>query len=166
MSRARPHLAALLLLPLSGCVRGPEAPSSCERPGTLEVALESGALLNPDAEGHALPTEVRLYRLRQPRAFETVAFDAIWQSETEALGDALVGSDSLTLYPVETARTELLLGPDVTALAAVAIVRQPAGRTWRAVVPVEALPCGARASVRFHVDEYRIERAARAPEGD
>ena len=76
-------LALALLSP--SCGAAPLAGAVCETPAAIEVALESGPLLNPDAAGRALPTEVRLYRLRDAAAFETVAFDAIWQSDAAAL---------------------------------------------------------------------------------
>jgi hypothetical protein len=42
----------------------------------------------------------------------------------------------------------------------VAIVRRPAGRTWRVIVPIDASRCGSDAPLPLLVDEYRIERVA------
>jgi type VI secretion system protein VasD len=141
---------------LSACGAAP-APSACETPAILDVAIESGPLLNPDAEGRALPTEVRLYRVRDASVFETLSFDAVWQSDADALGDALVGVESVTLYPGETTHGAIAPGDDARALVAMAVVREPAGHTWRTIVDVAHLPCGASAQVRLRVDEYRIE---------
>lgn len=157
--KTRSTLLGLCLM-ASGCGAAPMAPSACETPATIEVALESGPLLNPDAAGRALPTEVRLYRLRDAAAFETVAFDTVWQSDTDALGDALLGVDSLTLYPGEATTGAIAPGSDAHALVAMAIVRQPAGHTWRTIIELADLPCGSSSRLRLRVDEYRIERAS------
>ncbi len=152
-------LALLCAAASSGCVA--TLPSAvCEAPALVDVAVESGPLLNPDADGHALPTEVRLYTLRDASAFDTVAFEPVWESDADALGDAMLEVQSLTLYPGETAHGSVVPGAETHALVAMAIVRQPAGQTWRAVVDVSELPCGARSRVRLRVDEYRIERAS------
>ncbi len=152
-------LVTALTLGLSGCGAAPAATLACETPATIEVAVEAGPLLNPDAEGHALPTEVRLYRVRDASAFATLPFETVWQSDAEALGDALLGVDSITLYPGE-ASGALVPSHDARALVAMAIVRQPAGHTWRTIIDLADLPCGATSHVRLRVDEYRIERAS------
>ena len=152
-------LLALCAISLVGCGSAPLAASVCERPGTIAVAIESGPLLNPDEEGRALPTEIRLYRLRDANVFETVPFEAIWQDDV-ALGDALLGVDSLTLYPGESIADSIVPEADAQVMVAMAVVRQPAGRTWRTIIDVGSLPCRASAQVRLRVDEYRIERAS------
>jgi type VI secretion system protein VasD len=145
---------------IAGCGAATAAAGACAAPAQIEVAIESGPLLNPDAEGRALPTEVRLYRVRDAAVFETVGFDSVWQSDTEALGDAMLGVDSLTLYPGETTNGSIAPEPDARAIVAMAIVRQPAGRTWRTAIDVGDLPCGTVAQVRLRLDEFRIERTS------
>lgn len=148
-------LGALLGL---GCAEALPPSSVCERPAALDVSLVSGPLLNPDASGVPLPTEVRVLALRDAAPLASATFDDAWQP-SGALEAAIVSTQAVTLYPDE--QTHLALAPDaeVHALAALAIVREPAGRTWRVVVPVEELPCGASATLALRVDEYRIERA-------
>lgn len=158
--------AALALLLASGCGASPVVGAVCEVPASIEIAVESGPLLNPDASGRPLPTEVRLYRVRDASAFDTLTFDAVWRSDAEALGAAMLGVDAITVYPGETATSAVAPEPDARAIVAMAIVREPAGHTWRTVVAVDDLRCGAPARVRLRVDEYRIERASLASQED
>src|SRR5205823_1456737 len=102
--------------------------------------------------------EVRVHELRDPALFENAAFEDAWRAEGP-LGEAMVSTQSVTLYPGETAAVSLTPSAEARALVGIAIVRRPAGRTWRVIVPMEALPCGASASLALRVDEYRIERA-------
>lgn len=153
----RSLLLPSMCLVLSGCAPSAVLPGACERPASLRVAITAGPLLNPDAAGTPLPTEVRLYQVRDRARVEGLAFDDVWQDGDAALGDALVSTEVLTLYPGEPAEAALEASPEAQALAAVAIVRQPAGRAWRVIVPLDAA-CGSTASITLRVDEYRIER--------
>lgn len=153
--RARASL--LVALALAGCAGTLAAAPVCERPASLDVALASGPLLNPDPSGTPLPTEIRVLALREPDALASATFEDAWQP-SGALAAAIVSTEVVTLYPGESAHVAIAPGAEVHALAALAIVRQPAGRTWRVVVPVEELPCGSDATLALRVDEYRIER--------
>jgi type VI secretion system VasD/TssJ family lipoprotein len=148
---------------LAGCATAPAVGGACERPATLRVAIAAGPLLNPDDTGTPLPTEVRLYQLRDAARVEGLAFDDVWRDGDAALGDARVSTQVITVYPGEPAEGALAASPDAHALAAVAIVRQPAGHAWRVVVPLDDVPCGAAATITLRVDEYRIEREGALP---
>lgn len=159
--RARAALATLALAAAAlagGCAEALPVAAACERPAALTVTLASGPLLNPDESGAPLPTEIRVHEVRDSSRFESAVFDEAWQP-AGALAESIVSTQSVTLYPGETASLTLTPADDARALVGVAIVRQPAGRTWRVVVPVETLACGAHASLALRVDEYRIERA-------
>lgn len=166
MSPAYTRIFASIAVLASGCGATPSAGTVCALPASIEVAVESGPLLNPDASGRPLPTEVRLYRVRDTTPFETVTFEALWQSDADALGASLLGVESVTVYPGETTTSTIVPEPEAQAIVAMAIVREPAGRTWRTVVDVESMACGASAHLRLRVDEYRIERTSLASEED
>lgn len=153
---------ALLSFSLTtACATAGGAPGACESPGTVELAITAGPLLNPDDRGVPLPTEVRVYALTDASALEQVAFEDAWRGE-EALGDGVSLATSLTLYPGETTSDALVPDEEAVALAAVAIVRRPEGRTWCVVVPIEVTACDGHARIALRADEYRIERTGAA----
>lgn len=143
---------------VSACAEALAPAGACETPAEVTVTLASGPLLNPDEGGEPLPTEIRVHEVRDVARFESAAFEEAWQPEGP-LGESIVSTQSVTLYPGETAAIALAPGPESHAIVGVAIVRRPAGRTWRVILPVESLACGAHAALALSVDEYRIERA-------
>ncbi len=147
-----------LAFSVCGCAEALPPGETCAAPAEISVTLASGLLLNPDESGEPLPTEIRVHELRDVALFEQAMFEDAWLAEGE-LGAAIVSTQSVTLYPGESAALTLTPSTEAHALAGVAIVRRPAGRTWRVIVPIETLPCGATASLALRVDEYRIERA-------
>lgn len=165
MSRRLARIALLApLVALAGCAEAlpAAAVAVCATPAELHVTLASGDFLNPDESGAPLPTEVRVLELRDAAPLESASFEDTWVAASP-LAESIASTTSVTLYPGETATVDVHPGAEILALALVAIVRQPAGRTWRVVVPLEGLPCGASATLPLRVDEYRIERATEAP---
>jgi type VI secretion system VasD/TssJ family lipoprotein len=156
VSRWSPVAIALIA---SGCASTLAPAAACETPARIDITLASGALLNPDEAGDALPTEIRVLELRDATLFENTSFDDAF-APIPPLADLVVATQSITLYPGETAALVVAPSADTRAIVGIAIVRRPAGRTWRVIVPIEALPCGLDAPLPLLVDEYRIERVA------
>lgn len=167
MQRARCALVSAIatataLLP--ACASGPEARPECGDPPPIALTVEATARLNPDLAGDALPTELRIYQLRDARALDMASFEDVWQGASGVLGDALVSEETLTVYPGDRLERELRPAPEASVIVAVVIVRQPAGRTWRAVVPMnrreatdESCPVLEPARLLLRMDDYRIE---------
>lgn len=151
-------VALFVALAAIGCAETLAPVGVCEAPAEVAVTLVSGALLNPDESGAPLPTEVRLVELRDPALVENTSFEDAW-APAAPLSDAIVSTQVVTLYPGETAALALTPSPETRALVGIAIVRRPAGRTWRVIVPMETLACGSHTTLPLRVDEYRIERA-------
>lgn len=154
----RALLMATLLL---GCAEALPAAATCEAPAEITVHVASGMLLNPDESGVPLPTEIRIHEINDTALFESALFEDAWEP-SGPLGESIVSTRTVTLYPGETVDAAWTPSPDARALVGVAIVRRPAGHTWRVIVPVDALPCGSNAAVALRVDEYRIERETEA----
>ncbi len=145
----------------AGCAEAIPPADACVTPAEVTVTLASGALLNPDESGSPLPTEIRVHVLRSTPALEGALFEDAW-APSDALGESIVATQSTTLYPGETTSLVIAASDEGVALAGIAIVRRPAGRAWRVIVPIDDLACGARTTLALRVDEYRIERS---PEG-
>jgi type VI secretion system protein VasD len=138
------------------------------RPCTLpiEVALEATARLNPDVDGTPLPTVVRLYQLSALERIEQADFQQLWEHPAEALERDVLATRELTLFPGRSQRVPVALRPDIRFLAAMAVVREPTGNQWRALLPLpeSARLCAAYAqrgapspAVTFQFDGYRAE---------
>lgn len=165
MFRSTTCVLALALSSLgAACAGGPEARPECAPPSPIALTIEATPRLNPDAEGHALPTELRLYQVSEASALDMASFEDVWESPADVLGPALLSEESLTIYPGERVQRSLRPEDEAIAIVAVVIVRQPAGRTWRAVVPMsrrnaseDSCPVLDPGRLLLRLDDYRIE---------
>lgn len=158
------HASMLALLVSPGCASSPETREPCVLPSPIAITIEGSPRINPDAEGRALPTEVRIYQLRDATVFDMAAFEEIWSDAANVLQGALVSEETLTLYPGERLERRVQPSDDAAALVGVAIVREPRGRTWRAIVPIirrtpsdSSCPVLEPSRIAFRLDDYRIE---------
>lgn len=164
------------LLMASGC--GQNARPSCDAQEDAQLRIEATERMNPDEEGRPLPTVVRVYQLSNINVMETASFEEIWQNAEETLGDAVLGSDELTIYPDTRINREFERNPEANYIVGVAIVRRPTGVSWRTILelpppaseaqcaalqenPDEAPPEPPTVYLRFELDDYQIEGAVR-----
>jgi type VI secretion system protein VasD len=155
-------LAPLLAFPLLlACASSPEVAPSCGQPMPIPIAIDVSDRWNPDAEGRALPSELRLYQLADASSLDTASFEDLWLRARETLGEALLSEETVTVYPEEHISRRLTLNPEARAFAAVAIVREPQGRTFRAVVPIDAPEDGecskGPSRIQLRLMDYRVE---------
>lgn len=108
-----------------------------------------------------LPVRVRLYQLRRDARLRNASFDEIWQNDAAILGDDLLDVVEQTAYPSRAHPVDIELEPEATALAAVALFKNPSGKDWFVVFdlpPVPAKPpCpSANARISVWVDRMKI----------
>lgn len=106
-------------------------------PATVTVAATGGAGMNPGPDGADRPVTVSILRLKDAGAFNSADFFAL-QDPAAALGADLLGMDQLAVPPGGTASKTLAFEPEATLLGLVASLRDPTGKTWRTVTPVQA----------------------------
>ena len=127
---------AAIVAALGGCKRE----DTCKPENVKwEVRLSVGSsdMINPNGEGTALPTMVRIYQLRGDLAVEDLDFSTVWASEKpEDLGEAFLGVEELTVYPDRAEQKSLPLEDGVTHMVATGLFREPAGNTWYTVYEV------------------------------
>jgi type VI secretion system protein VasD len=166
MSKTSLVFAALALL--VGCGADKPKASACTLP--TKVKLDASERINPDSNGAALPTVVRVYQLKEIVRVEESDFTAIWETPKEALGPDLLEVQEFTLFPGQSAQASVALAPTARFLVGVAIFRRPTGTQWRSILPLPASEklCGAYAergapdpAVVFRFDQYRIESKSR-----
>lgn len=137
------------------------AAESCKSEGAL-ITLAAGAQVNDSSGGAGLAVAVRLYQLRRDTRLRNAAFDEVWQDDTSALKDDLLAVEEHTAYPGQESQFQLALRPEVTAIAAVALFRQPQGNDWYVIFDLRAQnekpPCPvAEPMISVWVDRTKIQ---------
>lgn len=135
---AVPIAALFALVPALGCSHDPpppaQAPAPCPTPEPLRVSMEASQRLNPGEHGEALATVVRLYQLKGTAKIANASFDDLLDHDRDALGEDFLSVQEVTINPGDRLDPPIPRNPDTTTLGAVALFRQPAGTTWRAIV--------------------------------
>jgi type VI secretion system protein VasD len=116
------------------CSSSPQVVPVAQPPAcTLQVVgmtVIASPKLNPEVDGAARPVQLRIYQLKTDTRLLNASFDQIWKDDKNTLQDDLVKVDEFPVYP--DTRTEVKFERDQSALfiAAVALFRNPKGRTW------------------------------------
>ena len=121
------------LLEATGLRKPPPLPEAQQPPRNVAVRLHAAKRLNVDRRGQSLALLVRVYKLRQPTAFEQAPYAAFLtpQSEREALGADLLEVRELTLVPGQQLELSATLPRDAGWLGVVALFHSPPGKGWR-----------------------------------
>jgi type VI secretion system protein VasD len=115
---------------LSACQSGPPKASA------ITVKVTGGPGMNPGPGGGDRPVTVLVMRLRSTGKFDSADYFALQGSAASALGSDLIGSDQIAVGPGKTVSKIITVEPDATALAFVALIREPGGKNWRTSRPV------------------------------
>jgi type VI secretion system VasD/TssJ family lipoprotein len=126
------------------------------------MLLAASPQVNANAGDRGLPVAVRIYQLRSDAKLRSATFDEIWQDDKSTLKNDLLALDEQTAYPGQTAHFELKLSPEATAIAAVALFREPKGKDWFVTFDLEPLrakpPCPvAEPEISLWVDRSKIQ---------
>jgi type VI secretion system protein VasD len=155
---ARVALGAVVLAALcaGGC-----ATAECPPP-SMKLSLQAAERLNPDDQGRALSTVVRIYQLKSIVKLEHAEFEDVWLRASETLGGDLLKSDEFTLFPKDSVDQPLTLEKETSFVVAVALFRKPGGLSWRSIYEMPEKKCtllGKPKEVahRFALEDYRIE---------
>jgi type VI secretion system protein VasD len=105
-----------------------EPQAACVLPNPL-LTIAASDRLNANA-GQGRPVQVRLYQLKSDARLQSAKFEDIWQNDAATLATDLVKVDEYTVFPGETKSVKLARSPDAQNLAAVALFREPQGKSW------------------------------------
>lgn len=123
-------LPALILLHCSSPPPvAPPAPEKCAEPRPV-VTLAASAQVNAGADGVGVPVQVRLYQLKGQSKLQSALFEDIWRDAPATLGEDLLATRELTVFPEQQQEVLLEQLPDSRVLSAVAIFRNSPGRDW------------------------------------
>ena len=104
-------------------------------PGSVAVTATGAAGMNPGPDGTDRPVTVQVLQLRSLAAFNTADAFSL-QDPASALGGDLISATPLAVTPGGSANAAIALDPAVAAIGIVAGFRDPAGKQFRASVPV------------------------------
>ncbi|MCP3176362.1 type VI secretion system lipoprotein TssJ [Desulfuromonas sp. KJ2020] len=120
-------MIVFLLAVLTACLLG-----GCSAP-KVKVSLSSTATLNMNEHKEALPVVVRIYQLRDNKAFESATFDELWKSETSVLGNQLLRKEILTLDPASQQKLEIERHDQAQFVGVMAAFHNQADNNWRVI---------------------------------
>lgn len=150
MLRAIGSFVAAVFL-LAGCsLLGLGKPAN---PRPMRLQIRAAERLNPDDGGRSLPTLVRVYQLGSAARARTVELTDLLRDPKVALGEDLLSMEELLLSPGQTLERTLTREPKARALLVAAVVRRPAGVSWRDVVE---LPASKQKNLVYVLKEYRL----------
>jgi type VI secretion system protein VasD len=86
--------------------------------------------INPSETGAARPVQVRLYQLKTDTRILNASFEQIWKEDKATLQDDLVKVEEFPVYPFTRAEVKFERDSSALFLVAVALFRNPRGRTW------------------------------------
>jgi type VI secretion system protein VasD len=106
-----------------------KAPEKCKLQ-IINMTVLAGNRLNPTEFGEPRPVQLRIYQMKTDARFNFAEFQDIWKNDQKTLGDDNLSMQELSIYP--DSRTEVRFERDESALnlVAVALFRNPSGRTW------------------------------------
>lgn len=150
-SQTRPPRLALLLisLSLSACGAwqyvkdtGKELGSALfhTRVKTLKLDLSAREALNPDDKGQSLSVVVRVYQLRDGKAFRAASYEQLLADDKTILGDELLARKDVVLAPATSISLSEPFDEHAGQVAVIALFRlADKAATWRISIPQQAL---------------------------
>jgi len=166
-------LAAAGLGPVAlGCAEPPVTPKTpCDKQFVTLQIYGSGTV-NPNENGNPRPVSVRLYQLGNDLKLQNARYDDILLKDKETLGEDIVKSDDVTVYPNDLVEIKFERDKAAEFLAGVAFFHEPKGQAWKTFFEFPPIPgekaCAPKDSgepqndvrVQFFVDEAKIDNGS------
>ncbi|MDS0794251.1 type VI secretion system lipoprotein TssJ [Burkholderia pseudomultivorans] len=122
---------------------------------TLNVDVSASASINSDESGRPAPVVVRIYQLRDRKAFDSASLADLLTNDRALLGQDLAAELSAVLNPGASASLSQRMQPRTKYVAIVALYRNAdTGGAWKRVIATKQLHADAVLGVTL--DENRI----------
>jgi type VI secretion system protein VasD len=150
-----------------------EPQAACTLPNPL-LTITASDRVNANA-GQGRPVQVRLYQLKSDARLQSAKFEDVWQNDQATFATDLVKVDEYTVFPGETKSVKVTRVPEALNLAAVALFREPQGKSWfltyELAPPKKEAPCPpSEPHLSVWIDRMQIEdgqgRAGESPAGE
>ncbi|MCL2725535.1 MAG: type VI secretion system lipoprotein TssJ [Polyangiaceae bacterium] len=126
----------------------PQAPAQCPVQN-ITVSILSSPTINRSRDGEARPVVVRLYQLKADARLVNTSFEQIWKDEKTTLGEDLVSSREMEIFPGTRTDVAFERAPTVNHVAGVGLFATPTGHAWLYSFDLPPVPepgkCGAGA---------------------
>lgn len=131
-TRFRRTLALACALAAVGCA---------SQPLGYQIRSTGDKVINRDETGNPLSVVVRMYQLKDRKAFSKLTLDELssGRSDEELFGDELVNRTEVVVVPGQRASSPAQLAAETRFVGVVAMFRQPDLDHWRYLVPAERL---------------------------
>jgi type VI secretion system protein VasD len=107
---------------------------------TLDVDLQARSALNAGGNAQPLSVAVRIYQLKDRKAFDAASYDDLLQNDRAVLAQDLQDMASAVVAPGAAVSLSQPMRPDTRYVAIVGFFRDAAGsQGWRRVLPKKAL---------------------------
>ena len=118
---------------IAGMRKAPELPDAQKPARNVTIRLHAGPNLNAGAGNQPLALATRIYKLRQPAAFQQLSFDGFLspQGERELLGSDLLEVREVMLIPGQRYEIIEKITREAYYIGVVALFRVPAENRWR-----------------------------------
>lgn len=129
-------IAALLALQSCASQRLPESQKPAR---TVAIRLHASSNLNAGEGRQPYALAIRIYKLRQPAAFQRMNFDSFLNqhSEREMLGDDLLEVREVMLIPGQHYEVTEKVTREASFIGVVALFRAPSANRWRTVIAAD-----------------------------
>jgi len=134
--------------------------AACALPNPL-LAITASETANASA-GQGRPVQVRVYQLKSDARLLSAKFEDVWQNDAAYLAGDLIKVEEYTVYPGQTKEVKVARSPEAQSLAAVALFREPQGKSWfltyELATPRKDAPCPpGEPRIAVWVDRMQIE---------
>lgn len=108
---------------------------------TLHLDIRARDAVNNNAHGNALATVVRIYQLKDRKAFDSTDYPSLFAADGEALKADLVAQKDLRVRPGEAVSVDMPMEESAQFVAVAAMFLSPdqEKNSWRVVISREAL---------------------------
>lgn len=138
-------LALLIVAPLSGCGLTQKVADSTAsvtksifytQIKTLHLDIHAREGVNNNAKGAALATVVRIYQLKDRKAFESTDYSSLFADDSQAIKADLVAEKDIRLRPGESFTLDMPMEETAqyVAVAGMFIAPDQTNNTWRLVL--------------------------------
>jgi len=121
------------------------------------VSILASPAINRTSEGEPRPVVVRLYELKSDTRLANASFDRVWKDEKATLGDDVVRSQEVEVYPGTRTDLKLERAEAVNHVVGVALFSRPAGRAWQAGLDLPPVPEPGKCGVPCPPDDDTCE---------
>ena len=101
----------------------------------MNLVIASRSALNQDERGVSLPVVLRIYQLKDSKAFETATYAQLLAGTGDALKADVLARAEVTLGPAATVRLSEPMPDDAQYVGVVAFFRDQANAEWQLVIP-------------------------------